>query len=147
MVLSRFDLFVLFFFIYLTRYHSFSIPLFTMKARTPKSRKAKIKSAPTAESNNADLPPKLTAESEVPPPEAFLEEAQKEPKRKLIGDHSRTIWHLRMEKRFTFRAIADWLNARGIEADHSSVYRAFLASIPEDQRDPREDWSEVDQPE
>ena len=117
-----------------------------MKTRTQNSRKAKAKHVIAGEPKNGALPPATAAEPEVPPSEAFLEEAKKEPKRKLIADHSQTIWHLRMEKRFTFRAISDWLNKRGIEADHSSVYRTFLRSIPEDQRDPREDWSDVDMP-
>src|SRR5258708_531996 len=81
---------------------------------------------------------------EVPPNEAFLEQARMEPKRKLVTDHLKTIILLRDEKRFTFRGIADWLTARGIEADHSAVYRAYLAAIPEENRDPREDWSDVD---
>lgn len=81
----------------------------------------------------------------VPPREAFLQEAKREPKRKLVSDHIETINHLRNEKRFTFRDIAAWLTARGIETDHSAVYRAYLAAIPEDQRDPREDWTQVDE--
>lgn len=92
-------------------------------------------------------PPPHPADSEIPAVEAFLEEAKKEPKRKLITDHMDTITVLRNEKRFTFRAIADWLTARGIEADHSAVYRAYLAAVPEEKRDPREDWSDVDMPE
>ena len=81
----------------------------------------------------------------VPPREAFLQEAKREPKRKLVSDHIETINHLRNEKRFTFRDIAAWLTARGIETDHSAVYRAYLAAIPEEQRDPREDWTQVDE--
>jgi hypothetical protein len=77
---------------------------------------------------------------EVPLPNAFLEEARNEPKRKLLTDHIETINLLRNEKRFTFRAIAEWLSSRGIETDHSSVYRAYLSAIPEDQRDPDSDW-------
>ncbi len=89
----------------------------------------------------SDVP---AAPSEVPAPEAFLQEAKNEPKRKLILDHIGTINHLRDEKRFTFREIAEWFNKRGFEFDHSAVYRAYLSAIPEDQRDPREDWSEVE---
>src|ERR1044071_1462027 len=84
------------------------------------------------------------AELGVPPPEAFLEEAKHEAKRKLIADHINTIKHLRDEKRFTFREIAEWLNKRGLECDHSAVYRAYLSAIPEDQRDPHADWSGLD---
>jgi len=88
------------------------------------------------------------SDSEVPASDAFLEEAKNEPKRKLLTDHIQTITVLRNEKRFTFRAIAEWLTARGIETDHSAVYRAYLAAIPEEQRDPREPWDdEIDLPE
>ena len=87
----------------------------------------------------------------IPPPpaqaprvELFLEDAKNEPKRNLIVDHRDTICVLRKEKRFTFRAIAEWLSERGIETDHSAVYRAYLSSIPEEDRDPRGDWSDVD---
>ncbi len=93
------------------------------------------------------VPPPHPADSEIPRVEAFLEEAKNEPKRKLITDHIGTIVVLRDEKRFTFRAIAEWLTERGIEADHSAVYRAYLAAIPEEKRDPREDWGDVDLPE
>jgi hypothetical protein len=85
-------------------------------------------------------------DSEIPAPDAFLEEAKSELKRKLIGDHIKTINTLREEKRFTFRAIAEWLTKRGIETDHSSVYRAYLAAIPEDRRDPSGNWEDVDMP-
>ena len=90
--------------------------------------------------------PKRNSPPNVPEPNAFLEEALSEPKRKLIGDHIDTINVLRDKKRFTFRAIAEWLTKRGIEADHSSVYRAYLGAIPEHQRDPDADWSDVDMP-
>ena len=79
-------------------------------------------------------------------PEAFLEEAKKEAKRILIADHIETIKALRDEKRFTFRAIAEWLGKRGIDTDHSAVYRAYLADIPAEARHPEQDWSDVDEP-
>ena len=84
-------------------------------------------------------------ESTLTPREEFLEEARREPKRKLVWDHIETINHLRNEKRFTFRDIAAWLTARGVEMDHSAVYRAYIAAIPKDKRDPRDDWTEVDE--
>ena len=80
------------------------------------------------------------------PPEAFLEEAKKEAKRSLLMDHIQTIKALREQKRFTFRGIAKWLGERGIETDHSAVYRTYLAAIPEEKRDPCTDWSDVDEP-
>jgi len=87
------------------------------------------------------------AQAAVPDSEAFLEEAKREAKRILLSDHIRTINTLRDEKKFTFRAIAEWLCERGIEVDHSAVYRAYLSAVPEEQRDPREDWSDVAEPE
>jgi hypothetical protein len=80
----------------------------------------------------------------VPAPEAFLAEARQEPKRVLLIDHMDTIKVLREEKKFSFRSIAAWLSERGIETDHSSVYRVYLLSIPKDKRDPNDDWSDVD---
>ena len=84
------------------------------------------------------LPVAPVVRLEVPPPNAFLEEARREKKRELLSDHIETINVLRDEKRFTFREIAEWLTKKGIETDHSAVYRAYLASIPEEMRDPRE---------
>jgi hypothetical protein len=129
-----FDLFVLF-----VQFHF-------MQANKPKSKKRKRKSAPAAEPATVLRPVPLAPDSEIPAPDAFLEEAKNEPKRKLISDHIKTINTLREEKRFTFRAIAEWLTKRGIETDHSSVYRAYLAAIPEEQRDPNTSWEEVDMP-
>ena len=105
------------------------------------------KAAPLVRPATPPRPPR-PPDLEVPAKEAFLEDAKGEPKRKLITDHIETINVLRNEKRFTFRAIAEWLTKRGIEADHSAVYRAYLAAIPEENRDPREPWDdEVDVPE
>ncbi len=80
----------------------------------------------------------LTA-SDVPNPEAFLDEAKREPKRKLILDHIKTIKVLRDEKNFTFSAIADWFIKKGFQTDRSAVYRAYLLAIPKEQRDPKDD--------
>ena len=113
-----------------------------MQTRKPKSKRIPVprveRSVPARRSPAPD--------SEIPAPDAFLEEAKSELKRKLIGDHIKTINTLREEKRFTFRAIAEWLTKRGIETDHSSVYRAYLAAIPEDRRDPSGNWEDVDMP-
>ena|SRR5437764_14830953 len=117
-----------------------------MQAKKPKSKERKRKSARGAERATVLLPVPPAPNSEIPTPDAFLEEAKSEPKRKLISDHIKTINTLREEKRFTFRAIAEWLTKRGIETDHSSVYRAYLAAIPEGRRDPHADWSDVDMP-
>ena len=117
-----------------------------MQLNKRKSKKRKGNSAPAAEAATVRPLVAPAADSEIPAPNAFLEEAKNEPKRKLIGDHIQTINVLRNEKRFTFRAIAEWLTKRGIETDHSSVYRAYLAAIPEEQRDPITNWEDVDMP-
>jgi hypothetical protein len=117
-----------------------------MQLNKRKSKKRKGNSAPAAEPATVRPLVASAPDSEIPAPNAFLEEAKNEPKRKLIGDHIQTINVLRNEKRFTFRAIAEWLTKRGIETDHSSVYRAYLAAIPEEQRDPITNWEDVDMP-
>jgi len=61
-------------------------------------------------------------------------------------DHIQTIQILRDQKRFTFRDIAEWLAKRGVETDHSAVYRAYLKAIPERERHTEQDWSDVDEP-
>jgi hypothetical protein len=114
-----------------------------MPTRKRKLRKPKGDSISASERETVSLPRPRAPNSEIPAPDAFLEEAKGEPKRKLISDHIRTINVLRFEKSFTFRAIAEWLTKRGIETDHSAVYRAYLAAIPEENRDPRESWEDV----
>ena len=102
--------------------------------------------SPAGAKAKADKPP-VTAvvQSDCPPPDALLAEAKKEPKRILLMDFIGTINTLRDEKKFTFRAIAEWFGQRGIETDHSAVYRTYLAAIPERERDPRDDWSHVEE--
>ncbi len=99
-------------------------------------------SKPTPRKPRTAPVPEIAAQ-EAPEPDAFLEEAKKEKKRKLLADHINTINVLRQEKRFTFREIADWLTSRGISTDHSGVYRAYLNAIPPQNRDPSEDWDDV----
>jgi hypothetical protein len=71
---------------------------------------------------------------DFPSPGALLKEAKKERKRVLLMEHIETINILRDEKKFTFRAIAEWLSQKGIKVDHSAVYRTYLAAIPEEKR-------------
>jgi hypothetical protein len=116
-----------------------------MKKWEEKRTKSKaIEDSPPRKSQTEKSPANNPTEPPVPLPNAFLEEAKREPKRKLLSDHIETINLLRNEKRFAFRAIAEWLTARGIETDHSAVYRAYLGAVPVDQRDPNEDWPEIE---
>jgi hypothetical protein len=66
---------------------------------------------------------------ECPPPEYLLEEAMKEPNRRLLHDYIQTIRVLRDEKGFTFREIAEWLTESGVDADHNAVYRAYTKGM------------------
>jgi hypothetical protein len=111
-----------------------------------KNRDIKTKPAAVAKTVADKSPITAVAHSDCPAPEAFLEEAKKEPKKILLSDYIGTIRTLRDEKKFTFRAIAEWFEKKGIETDHSAVYRTYLACIPEQRRDPEADWSKVDEP-
>ena len=100
-----------------------------MTKRTGKRAKA---ATPPAQ----DIKPKPTDGAQVvqlenPPPEYLLEEAMKEPDRKLLEEYIQTIKVLRDNKRFSFREIADWLKEYGVIADHNAIYRAYSRSLPE----------------
>jgi hypothetical protein len=111
-----------------------------------KHRVAKPKSAAVAKAVANKPFINAVVQSDGPAPEAFLEEAKKEPKKILLSDYIGAIRTLRDDKKFTFRAIAEWFEKRGVETDHSAVYRTYLAAIPEQLRDPEGDWSKVDEP-
>jgi hypothetical protein len=101
------------------------------------------KSKPTATSKADKQAITAVVQSDCPPPDVLLASAKKEPKRVLLMDFIGTINTLRDEKKFTFRAIADWFAKKGIETDHSAVYRAYLTAVPIQDRNPDEDWSDV----
>lgn len=61
----------------------------------------------------------------IPNPATLLEMAQREPDAKLIAEYIDVIVHLRLVKHFSYREIADWLTARGLDVDYNAVYRAF----------------------
>jgi hypothetical protein len=112
-----------------------------------RNRTLKTKLGAAAKAKAEKPPVTAVVQSDCPPPEAFLEEAKKEPKRILLMDYISTINTLRNEKKFTFRAIAEWLVARGVETDHSAVYRTYLAAVPPQYRNPDDNWpAEVDEP-
>jgi hypothetical protein len=97
--------------------------ILTMKNKTVKPNK---KTAVEA----VQPPSGTTSQVDPLPVEAFLEDAEKEPKRILLADHIKTIQTLRDKKRLTFRAIAEWFGERGLETDQSAVYRAYCACFP-----------------
>ena len=55
--------------------------------------------------------------------------ARQEPDRREIDDNLDTIRHLRDEKGFTFREIAEWLTGNGLVTDHNAVYRAYTKRL------------------
>ena len=125
----------------------FAFLFLIMKNRKPRTKQI-VPTTSAPKRADDDKPVAVPAPlADIPAPDAFLAEATNEPKRKLITDHTRTIKVLRDEKRFTFRQIAEWLTDRGIETDHSSVYRAYMSAVPDEQRDPITDWEEFETPE
>ena len=71
----------------------------------------------------------------APAPEILEREAEAEPNRRFLRDYFGVIRTLR-EKGFSFREVAEWLNERGVVADHNAVYRVFTNNMrPEDAED------------
>ena len=60
--------------------------------------------------------------SELPDPNVLLEEALAEDDKHYLRPYGAIIRALR-EKKFSYRQIADWLNERGLDVDHNSIYR------------------------
>jgi hypothetical protein len=98
-------------------------------------RKVKKAAAAPALSHNPKPQPSSVpvTQLEYPPPDYLLKEALAEPDRRLVEDYAETIRTLRDGKRFAFREIAAWLNERGIECDHNSVYRAYTKGLSEEE--------------
>jgi hypothetical protein len=61
-------------------------------------------------------------------PEEILEAAKAAPHRNPLEDHRATIETLR-QKKYTWREIADFLNDRGVETDHTTIYR-LITPLP-----------------
>jgi hypothetical protein len=81
----------------------------------------------------ASPPGDVVTHLEFPPPHFLLEQAEKEPNRKLLGDYLETITVLRKEKGFSFREIAEWLTQNGVTADYNAVYRVYTKGMPDDE--------------
>jgi hypothetical protein len=94
-------------------------------------RTGKVKQAKAAAQNVKPLGGTQVVQLENPPPEYLLEEAMKEPDRKLLEEYIDTIKLLRNTKRFTFREISDWLKQYGVIADHNAIYRAYTKNLPD----------------
>jgi len=124
------------------RLHSV-IPSGIFMGMTKKQRKSKGKKAaavaPSPAASVSDksakggaVPPVVT-ELEFPPPHFLLEQAEKEPSRKLLADYRDTINVLRKDKGFSFREIAEWLTQNGVAADYNAVYRVYIKGLPDDE--------------
>jgi len=96
--------------------------------KTPPKKKTSVKtkkSAPVA-------PTPDTSSRTLGPIEALLHEAEQEPDRGVLDDCLGVIRTLR-GKDFSFREIASWLSARGIEANHNAVYRVYMNNLTRDE--------------
>lgn len=81
----------------------------------------------------ASPPGDVVTHLEIPPPHFLLEQAEKEPSRKLLEDYRETICVLRKDKGFSFREIAEWLTQNGVDADYNAVYRVYTKGMPDDE--------------
>lgn len=97
-----------------------------MTKRTSKIKLPKAAGPPAQDSKSKPADGSQVVQLENPPPEYLLEEAMKEPDRKLLEEYIQAIRVLRDNKRFTFREIADWLKQYGVIADHNAIYRAYI---------------------
>lgn len=61
-------------------------------------------------------------------PKEILEAAKAAPHRNPLEEHRATIETLR-QKKYTWREIADFLNDRGLDADHTAIYR-LITPLP-----------------
>jgi len=69
-------------------------------------------------------------QSEMPPPDALLREAEEEPNYRDLSEYCPVIATLR-GKGFSYREIAEWLSERGVELDHNAVYRLYTRNMSE----------------
>jgi len=104
----------------------------TMKKNSkPKPIKSKPAAAPNPAPASAPATFAAATESvqyELPPPEILLQEAEQETDQAILLDYVDVIKTLR-EKHFSFREVADWMNARGFNTDRNEVYRVFWKAL------------------
>jgi hypothetical protein len=106
-----------------------------MRKKTLKKSKTKPakRSLPGAETQSAPVPASMATEIrvvqlEMPPPDALLREAEKEPNYRDLSEYCPVIATLR-GKGFSYREIAEWLSQRGVELDHNAVYRLYTRNM------------------
>lgn len=65
----------------------------------------------------------LSPRNDYPPPSDLIEQAERETARRRVDEYAEVICKLRDEKKFTYRAIAEWLSNHGVPTDHNEIYR------------------------
>ena len=70
----------------------------------------------------------MESEGFLADPQKLRAEAQKEPRRRCLGDYRDTIRLLKDERGFSFREIAAWLGEREVDADHNAVWRVYSSA-------------------
>ena len=83
-----------------------------------------MKKAKHPNAKHAKAPARVQPHSVIPEPHDLLKEAEKETGQTELKRYARVIATLR-RKGFSFREIAEWLNARGVTTNHNAVYRTF----------------------
>lgn len=63
-----------------------------------------------------------------PNPKKLLRLAESEEARIPLAPYYPVILELRDGKQFSFAAITEWLNSRGLDTNQSAVYRAYAAA-------------------
>ncbi len=76
-------------------------------------------------------PARVTAvtENRLPNAEELKRQAGEETKRHPEWAYWETIKILREEKAMSFREVAEWLSARGVETDRWAVYRVYQSTL------------------
>ena len=95
----------------------------------------------------ANTEPQIQTSAQVPNPTDLVEQAKKEPRIVAARDYIETINILRHQKSFSFREIANWLNARGVPLDNNEVYRAYMADLNWQEKRELENDGKVPDPE
>ena len=85
---------------------------------------------PTVRTSTPESPARSSRLTGLPSPAELLAEVEAEPDFRGLRAYTSVICGLR-KKGFSFREIAEWLTERGVEANHSAVYRVFAKGAPE----------------
>jgi len=97
-----------------------------------------MKKTKQRESKQATPSPSTGPVSAFPEPHDLLKEAEREVAHGDLKNYATVIATLR-KKGFSFREIAEWLNARGLETNHNAVYRVFTTCLARGEAEAIED--------